>query len=629
MTSEDEGLGDDTRRDNSSGPSSLHESEYDVISVQSTSDTCMVDAPVVVNQKSTPTNVNVNLIQSNGEKEQVSLQNHSILLVSTSAHSNLLYCQGYIEQLEKNLEQLKEEKANLEEQVLELEEAENDARLISQRLERQVETLLDQYDTMRIELIDSKKTIEFNKNKINSLEKIELELRDQIIEITNELYRNFTTSKTTTTNDIGSPSSITKDDDINKMKKDYKHKDLLDRITCLEKEDRNLQDQLFQVDDLNTELWEKLYKLESQIDAYKENYEGVKEVSAHDNHLNDDDLQLFVSADQIAQTAENHNVGSWFDAAKYDHNNYDNKHCNASDRLDDLVLSMPLCETVRPERIDIKMNSPTRNVITQSNLHVNLPEEIYQRINKLENNEQQLKDKLLQLEWINKEFVKELELREKLFIEKQQQHHQWCKQQDELINAIEKLQCERKQLSGKVSELEIEKNHLVQQINAHRSALEEIKKEHEREIKQAKKEQENVVQSANQRIDQLKGSEIEYLEKISSLENQQLNENHDMLIQLKANYSILKNELNHEKENVIKLKKDFANELNNLISYHISYENELKEQINDLEIKDLSYGQKIELLLQQETSLKQILVNKENELIKVCYYFVIVIFFSY
>lgn len=60
------------------------------------------------------------------------------------------------------MRRLKEEKGNLEEQVLELEEAENDARLMTQRLQVQLVTLLHQYEAMRLELTEARETIEKN-----------------------------------------------------------------------------------------------------------------------------------------------------------------------------------------------------------------------------------------------------------------------------------------------------------------------------------------------------------------------------------------------------------------------------------------------------------------------------------
>jgi hypothetical protein len=65
------------------------------------------------------------------------------------------------------------------------------------------------------------------------------------------------------------------------------------------------------------------------------------------------------------------------------------------------------------------------------------------------------------------------------------------------------------------------------------------------------------------------------------------------------------------------LKGDFATELNHLINNHISHENELKQKIEELETQESISTTKLKNLSEREELLKNILMEKENELKKV------------
>ncbi len=604
MTSEDEGLGDDTRRDHSSGPSSLadlQEPEFDTLSIQSPQSPLQFEEAMNVsfyqNEKcKLNDNQDIQELGRTRGKQTASTQTDGDEFFRTRT----IESHEYIEKLEHRLNQLKKEKANLEEQVLELEEAENDSRLLSQRLQQQLETFLDQYETMHSDLINTKRTIDHNNNKIKTFERIEFELRSQIGEMRNAIMKQCLTDTNRNENCIL--------DESNKCIQP--NDDLMNRLTVLENDGKHLQQQLHRVDGLYSFLWEKLYKLEKQIDSYRESFgESKQYFSSQDS---DDDLQLFISAEKLSEGVSN--IGSSFDVSQFD-NSSDGlyKHCDASVRLDDLVLSLPLCETIKPERIDVMINS-TPKIIPNS--PQSLPSDIITKINKLETNEQLLRDRLLQLEWINKEFVRELELREKIFFEREKKHKEWLVSENEFKQIISELQSEKNSLEIKVKDLETERNNLIEEIASLRYMFDEMKHRHQNELKDTKNEQNIIVVDLQKHLTELESKEREYITQMQSIECNKTDEQ-NKLKQLNENYALLKEDLQKERENIIKLKDNFATELNHLINNHISHENELKQKIEELEIQESISTTKLKNLSEREEDLKNILMEKENELKKV------------
>jgi len=76
---------------------------------------------------------------------------------------------------------LEERKKIVQQQLLELEEAENDARLLSQRLQKQSENFVNQIECLQMSLVKANQVIEDNKNKIKSLQESEIKLKTELM----------------------------------------------------------------------------------------------------------------------------------------------------------------------------------------------------------------------------------------------------------------------------------------------------------------------------------------------------------------------------------------------------------------------------------------------------------------
>ena len=92
----------------------------------------------------------------------------------------------------------------------------------------------------------------------------------------------------------------------------------------------------------------------------------------------------------------------------------------------------------------------------------------------LESNEEQLKEKLIQLECINKEFVRELELREKLFMSRELQEKEWKTAKEGKLKEINSIDSEIKQMDEKINMILIQ----VEKINQVIGELITSKKNH-------------------------------------------------------------------------------------------------------------------------------------------------------
>ena len=103
--------------------------------------------------------------------------------------------------------------------------------------------------------------------------------------------------------------------------------------------------------------------------------------------------------------------------------------------------------------------------------------ELSKGILNLERNEQQLKEKLQQLEWINKEFVRELEMREILFLTRESEEKDWKKIKSNHDRDILELQLARKQLVQKISSLHQSLDHEQQDSSDQNSKWREMKME--------------------------------------------------------------------------------------------------------------------------------------------------------
>lgn len=403
MTSEDEGLGDDTRRDLSSGPSSLadlQECEFDAISQRSMTDER----------------------ETNHLKKKRNEQNESTLKERDKERDRLVgqvfKQRDAIDKLEKRLEESNAEKESLKEQVLELEEAENDARLMSQRLEQQLTAFTHQYDAIRSELIAANKVNDINAARIKTFEAIESKLRFKLEEIKNILMKGNSVDK-----DWPQKADITDSRDCSEEKAIDGEVELK---SCWEDEPP--------IPSLYAFLWEKLYRIETQIDCLQQNFCQTNDsLSRLDS---DDDLQLFISSDTFNEDVTK--IGSSFDANQYNISLIRIGRDSDSDGSAEMTAKIPstptpLCDTIKPERIDIGLTTKT-NSSSDS-----LPSDLLDIIYKLEINENNLKQRLTQLESINKEFVREIETREKLFFQREQNMQEYLDSQLAIREQIDML----------------------------------------------------------------------------------------------------------------------------------------------------------------------------------------------
>lgn len=158
LASEDEGLGDDGRRE-FSGPNSLSD-------LQLSSDEECNQLPE--RSRNQPGASNVAAKSSEGFSAKYAKVVGPVKSCPNCSKRSAL---------EQQVKMLVEERNSLQEQVLELEEAENDARLVSQRLQRQVENLVGQVECLHMTLSRANHQIEENNEEIKKLREEELKLK--------------------------------------------------------------------------------------------------------------------------------------------------------------------------------------------------------------------------------------------------------------------------------------------------------------------------------------------------------------------------------------------------------------------------------------------------------------------
>ncbi|XP_074596786.1 uncharacterized protein LOC141851885 [Brevipalpus obovatus] len=190
LTSEDEGLGDDGRRDQFSGPSSLSDlhlssdeesgkaddnsnddSHHPNSSTSSSSAASSSSSSRSTHSSESPiSDLNPFTASNRDGKSQNGNDN--------GQESNIcIKCQERSSMAQQEIEILLKERESLREQVLELEEAENDARLVSQQLKRQVDNLCNQVECLQITLAKANQQIDENNELIQSLREEELKLK--------------------------------------------------------------------------------------------------------------------------------------------------------------------------------------------------------------------------------------------------------------------------------------------------------------------------------------------------------------------------------------------------------------------------------------------------------------------
>lgn len=298
-------------------------------------------------------------------------------------------------ELQRRLDQMSFDKANLAEQVLELEEAENDARLLSQRLQGQLGQLCEQVDGLQAALIESRAACDMANSRQRQFDANEKVISKQI----DELRRSFEST-------LKCSKSI--DQDAN----------------C----SASLGDQLQRVDTINATLLDRLQSVECQLYKYRQDLgqPGCLRRKGSSSNSSDDEMEMFIEEDDMLPSGSSFEASLLRTSTGSNHRNATKGHQSLSD------LTLPLCETGKPKKIDLLMCSPgsgknttefkgSAALTTESSSKVNFSasRQLLEQISKFEANEQLLRDRLLQLEWINKEFVREMELREAILEQRQ------------------------------------------------------------------------------------------------------------------------------------------------------------------------------------------------------------------
>ncbi|XP_053208781.1 putative leucine-rich repeat-containing protein DDB_G0290503 isoform X2 [Panonychus citri] len=330
LTSEDEGLGDDGRRDQFSGPSSL-------------SDIQMSD------EESNA---------SSGSSSSSSSSKFTDAAIQTSESSLTIItgpCQHCKEStnLEDKVNLLIEERDNLQEQVLELEEAENDARLVSQRLQRQVENLVNQVDCLQISLVKANQQIDQCNETIHTLRECELKLKVD-----------FMMALIAKSED--SPSKLL---DELKTKLKEKKNELASMGPMVFSSLNTFDDRSIDLSSTSTTINGSTNRHNFKQAIYQQQQQQQQQ-SSHGNSFNHqsylplssftgcgpDDCEIFVPEDSLPP-----NPGSSFHVQMLTSNRYNPCRPSQSTTTFSSPRSpLPLCETVKPKKIDLLLSpSPT------------------------------------------------------------------------------------------------------------------------------------------------------------------------------------------------------------------------------------------------------------------------------
>ena len=520
------------------------------------------------------------------------------------------------EKLKEEKQQLRQERDSLTEQVLELEEAENDARSLSQKLQTQVTSLVNQMESLQIMLVQERESLQKKEGLIKQYEeKVKEFLNTQSKQgatgdggkalLAASRCSSSSAGSTTGSNEsIDSVSEYTVTADhsngkgsasggvrsgggsiwnkIHRFEKKIRIRIKSNLTVNGRKEQHNNHSQAntgtsahvssIAVRDVRrSEPEEGLLDDEgdgSQREACgdegsppkagirdppaagsgaKAEASGVDEEEEVDD-LQHDDLQVFISEKEMMKQ----NIGSSFEASSFQHpKNYlpsKNRHhllltsalpANHHQHRDDVhsdfesqheanpqlettgvaafhvvqghdasslrstSSSLPLCETIKPLRIDINNKhqsnihvqqqpppsattssasihssggrnviinisnkrkadqEPTRTCPADSEDQNKLPpllsgnnsfSQMSHRLVKLEQNERLLRDKLIKLEWINKEFVHELELRERILNSKEADHKELQLIKSTFSHEVQRIQSQLNQVSQKLGQ---------------------------------------------------------------------------------------------------------------------------------------------------------------------------------
>lgn len=278
-----------------------------------------------------------------------------------------------VNELEAKLGRLEKQNNDLIEQNLELEEAENDARLMSQKLKIKVDNLLEQIDNLQVNLEQSQEFIKSSQCDLNEFKKREDKLLEQIKDL-----------------------QIKLEDERN-----------ISSLSTISSEDWKADKELSMLADLN---------------------------------------------DDRERNNKNHPICDSIKPVKIDLASYNNEP-QLIDSLDN--------------SLDNQINSPINGVSDDCLMS---QQSIDSHLKALENNQEELNDRLKHLQTVNREFVRDLEQREHLLTKKELLFKEWITKESllrrniaELNNELDELnkqfnvaQRQRAELRAKCEELHLQ-----------------------------------------------------------------------------------------------------------------------------------------------------------------------------
>ncbi|XP_055926462.1 227 kDa spindle- and centromere-associated protein-like isoform X2 [Argiope bruennichi] len=709
--SEDEGLGDESRRGDSTGPSSFIEiqdtlSEIARLSTDvpspSSNEIIITDPEGHDKPKVWPTDLkgqtdslDICLCAIGNLRESLRAKENELLKLSAiqNDQKQIAALQDVIINLHKEsanlkseLDKTKKENSNLKEQVLELEEAENDARLQAQKLGEKLVFLQEKDTHFQAKLCETKQALEkclqeltFKESEerelrsqlkymeelvhkyedqIRTMEIVELALRKKLIEEEDELQaaersiaqcksptfergtqmydapsinsnfheivrspsksRLHVSAENKTENEILSTHANTKKNvdicvqvpDVQKLFSDCSiqteatifdtlatqivcektnelieqnvktaaspsgrseesnqsttmktptdcpiQNELLKRLHQLVEEDAHLQQQLHYVDQINLTLWKKLHNLEFHIGECKK--KNMSEDGASDSCIDSE--------------------------------------C-------DFMSSRP----VSREQMSEESTTPTKCASPCSNRGI---------IACLDQSEQEIKERLSKLEQINAAFEKELELREKLYTEKEKKYGEWVQTEQRFIGDLKRLSDERDSLKIQVEKLQKEKEELSARVLELQSEMDKAQERHRLETAQIKQEQQETISQLQQKVDQLLAKEKEHLKQITNLKlERSKNSDKSESDKLKSSYVELQLELSRTRDVMRKKEEEFRIRLDEARSKHCMEEARLVSELEMLRNKNSNYDEMINNFQLRQNELMDIVKQKEEAL---------------
>ncbi|CAL1265235.1 unnamed protein product [Larinioides sclopetarius] len=704
--SEDEGLGDESRRGDSTGPSSFIEIQDTLSDIArlnteltspSSNEIIITDPEGHDKPKVWPTDLkgetdslDICLCAIGNLRESLRAKENELLKLSgiQNDQKQIAALQDVIINLHKEsaslkseLDKTKKENSNLKEQVLELEEAENDARLQAQKLGEKLVFLQEKDTHFQAKLCETKQALEkclqeltFKESEerelrsqlkymeelvhkyedqIRTMEIVELALRKKLIEEEDELQaaersiaqcKSPTFERGTQMYDVpssrspfhefeNSPNkSKTPSETFSVLSNTKKNVDICvqfpdEDIIQKQCSDTSVQTEATIFDTLATQIvCEKTNELiEQNVKAAISPKRGSEEANQSTtskppadcpiqnellkrlHQLVEEDAHLqqqlhYVDQINLTLWKKLHNLEFHIGECKKKNMSEDGASDSCIDSECDFLSSRP----VSREQMCEESSSPTKCASPCSNRGI---------IACLDQSEQEIKERLSKLEQINAAFEKELELREKLYTEKEKKYGEWVQTEQRFIGDLKRLSDERDSLKSQVEKLQKEKEELSERVVELQSEMEKAQERHRLETDKIKEEQQEITSQLQQKVDQLLAKEKEHLKQITNLKlERSKNSDKSESDKLKSSYVELQLELSRTRDEMRKKEEGFRIRLDEARSKHCMEEARLVSELEMLRNKNLNYDEMINSFQLRQNELMGIVKQKEEAL---------------